>query len=119
MEVIAIKRIKLLRESPINQKECGSGKIQDVDVNYKPNERSSTEKPNVSEYENSAINMRLPSDNLDDGQRNHFVFDLYRVKDILNDMIHTPEFISLPGCQSRANMLITDIEKITNSFLNS
>ncbi|XP_061163826.1 2-oxoglutarate and iron-dependent oxygenase JMJD4-like [Saccostrea echinata] len=122
MEVIALNRIKLLQnqiklmtnQSDIHQKVCEPDKTQGVNQGVLKEREQSTGTPKGNQSTSLTIDKGLP---MDKGQINHCVFDLHSVKDILSDMICTSEFTSLAGCESRANKLILQIEKIINNFL--
>lgn len=116
MEVIATNRIRLLQNhlkhklqnSPMEQR-------QSVDIKCLADEKQADVSGACDSY-TSTLDKRLHSP-MTEGQINHCVFDLYSVKDVLCDMIQTPEFTSLNDYENKANELILKIEKIMNSII--
>lgn len=124
MEVIATNRIRLLqdhlvnksRNLPTEQRQSGSEETPSVDnIKCLADEKQADVSGACDSY-TSVLNERLYSP-MTEGQINHCVFDLYSVKDVLCDMIRTPEFTSLNDCENKANELIVKIEKMINSIV--
>lgn len=124
MEVIATNRIRLLQvhlvhksqNLPTEQRQSGSDETPSVDnIKCLADEKQADVSGACDSY-TSVLNERLCSP-MTEGQINHCVFDLYSVKDVLCDMIRTPEFTSLNDCENKANELIVKIEKIINSII--
>lgn len=126
MEVIAINRIRLLQDHLVNKsqnlrseqilKQSGSDETPSVDnIKCLADEKQADVLGACDSY-TSVLNERLYSP-MTEGQINHCVFDLYSVKNVLCDMIRTPEFTSLNDCENKANELIVKIEKIINSII--
>lgn len=123
MEVIATNRIRLLqdhlvhksRNLPTKQRQSGSDETPSVDIKCLSDEKQADVSGACDSY-TSVLNERLYSP-MTEGQINHCVFDLYSVKNVLCDMIQTPEFTSLNDCENKANELIVKIEKIITSII--
>lgn len=123
MEVIATNRIRplqnhlkhKLQNSPMEQRQSGSDETPSVDIKCLADEKQADVSGACDSY-TSMLDKRLHSP-MTEGQINHCVFDLYSVKDVLCDMIQTPEFTSLTDYENKANELILKIEKMANSII--
>lgn len=123
MEVIALNRIQLLQNhlmhksqnSPTEKRQSGFDESPSVDAKCLADEKQADMSGACDSY-TSTLDKRLYSP-MTEGQINHCVFDLYCVKDVLCDMIQTPEFTSLNDYENKANELILKIEKIVNSII--
>ncbi|NP_001292295.1 jmjC domain-containing protein 4-like [Magallana gigas] len=124
MEVIATNRIRLLqdhlvnksRNLPTEQRQSGSDETPSVDNIKCLADEKQADVSGACDSNTSVLNERLYSP-MTEGQINHCVFDLYSVKNVLCDMIQTPEFTSLNDCENKANELTVKIEKIINSII--